>query len=95
MHPLEHLAQLKQVFCEIPVSKVRNVLSSLVLIHPSAWKGESRESIYRYLHKAHDLRDTCDLSSRSTGEQLKILGVYIRCAGVHLDLPLEAVAGAS
>jgi hypothetical protein len=33
--PLEHLEQVKQVFCESPVSKVRISLSSLVLIHPS------------------------------------------------------------
>jgi hypothetical protein len=50
--PLELLEQVKQVFCESPVSKVRIFSSSLVLIHPSAWKGCSQSFVFLKLSEA-------------------------------------------
>jgi hypothetical protein len=50
--PQEHLEQVKQVFCESPVSKVRIFLTSLVLIHPSTWKGCSQSFVFLKLSEA-------------------------------------------
>jgi hypothetical protein len=50
--PLELLEQVKQVFCESPVSKVRIFSSSLVLIHPSTWEGYSQSFVFLQLSEA-------------------------------------------